>query len=421
MMTPWLSRADKNQKGTEQIERMTSPVGLVRSSAPAAIPIAEKVATRLTRTDADRRAERDATQNTALDAAVKEEADNIVANDRAKTLRGATVPSAPAQPSDGIQTETATYDENGNLKVTPGGERGAPGVLAYYNASKPSYSQNGNTARVDFGQGKNYAEFDVTQAPAGAAERIQHTIANNPEFYGQSKKYIGEDNRGLPEQNDLNLRTRAAQGGGMSYGQDPEAVKQARLASYANASNLINQTRAIARGLDPRLAGQLDKQNDGTLRAASKAMRQQESGGQTLAEQIALERAGLRQAQGKEKTLDPGKATFDWISRYEQDPKTAGRYAGWLHEYGVYPRNEMEAKQATTKIRQMEAMLPPEAVAAGINPLSLSVMNSRRRGITNLWGTFGNDVNLVDRESGLTFGTDVENPILRERIYEQNK
>jgi hypothetical protein len=363
---------------------------------------------------AQRRAEaRDKAQNAALDAAIQEEADNIAGYDRNKSLRAA---AELRRTSPDIQTETVTYDENGNLKVTPGGERGAPGVLGYYNASNAKYSQNGNTAKVDFGQGKNSVEFDVTQAPAGAAERIQHTIANNPEFYRQGKKYVDDGGYALPEQNDLNLRTRAAQGGGMSYGQNPEVVKQARLESYAKASDLINQTRAVARGLDPRLAGQLDKQRDGTLRAASRAMRQQDMDGETFAQELALKRAGLRQAappkpEKKEKAQD---LSFNNLKQIVQDEKLAGRIHGHFAEKGIYLTNPTDAAKALEYYKMASRALPPEL--AEYNPLDFAHTDMKS---PSSWAFWKPQTKVASPKSGETYSFDDMDPELYGRLYSQ--
>lgn len=297
----------------------------------------------------------------------EQESAALLGENNNRSLRAAVATPSPS----GIQTETVTYDENGNLKVVPGGDAGQPGVLSYYAPSDAKFSQTGNNARVSFGQGNNYVEFDATKAPAGAVDRIKDTIANNPEFYRQGKKYVNDRGDAMPFTNDMDARMYAAQGGGNNFAADPQATLQARLASYRAASDLINQTRAEARGLDPRLAGVIDKYGKGTLRAASAALKQQDADPTALNKQIMLKRAALRQAAaGKaDKPTDAYGENFKWFKDYypEEVAKAMARHAA---ASGFVFRNQAEAAAYGEQYSRNSRMLPPEA-APNANPMKL--------------------------------------------------
>lgn len=319
---------------------------------------------------------REQERQNAFEAAIEEERRNVLANNARIGQE------KRANRASGIQTETSRFDENGNLVVIPGGDAGQPGVLSYYAPSDAKFSQTGNNARVSFGQGNNYVEFDATKAPAGAVDRIKNTIANNPEFYRQSKKYVNDRGDAMPFTNDMDARMYAAQGGGNNFAADPQATLQARLASYQNASDLINQTRAIARGLDPRLANKLDKYGQGTLRAATAAMKQQDAD-RGFNQELMLKRAGLRQATGggAPKAEDAAKANLDFYKMY-YPPEVAMAMARNMAAKGLVARNPFEAAAFAEQWQRQGGMLPPEAGAnanrMGIRPLSVDIPSAWR-------------------------------------------
>jgi hypothetical protein len=241
----------------------------------------------------------------------------------------------------------------------------------------------------------NYAEFD-TNTPNGkaAAARFQELLANPdkaPVEYRQGRKYLDSRGAASPYQNDMEARMYAAQGGGNNFAADPQGTLRASLASYAAASDLVNQTRAEARGLDPRLAGVLDKYKPSTLRAASASMKQQpQADEQSFREQMMLEQAkatrgGLGKAAQPAKVEDVYKANLDMAKGLLPDAE-AKAFAAHVQAKGFVFKNQAEVAAA---IKEWRAGITPEAgYVPGDGPFDYRKVNAN---VSWSWNPFGSD------------------------------